>query len=255
VQKSVILKYSLIGFAATMLATQAYADKTKWETLKSGLQYTTIPLQENNKTGKLHAFKINLKQYQLHLTTANSINRNAATAEALGESQKALVAINGGFFSPDRQLLGLRVNNGDIINPVRPISWWSIFYVKNNKAYIAKPQYYQHSNSVTFAVQAGPRLVINGYIPSLKPGIDERSALCINRNGQVIIAATENTPVSTNTLAKVLDKSENQGGLGCYNALNLDGGSSTQLYAKVNNFTLNVPNFNQVTDAIVVTEK
>lgn len=237
-----------------IFANIAHAEQVTWQSLKPGLEYASIPIGENNLKGQLHAFKINLNKYQLHLATASAISRNAATAQTLGEKHNALVAINGGFFSPDRQLLGLRVDNGDIINPVRPISWWSVFYVKNNKAYITRAKYYHHSNSVSFAVQAGPRLVINGRIPSLKPGLDERSAICINRNGQVIIAATENTPISTQTLAQTLDASEKDGGLGCYNALNLDGGSSSQLYASIDKFTLNVPNFNQVTDAIIVTK-
>lgn len=237
-----------------IFANIAHAEQIIWQSLKPGLEYASIPVGENHLKGKLHAFKINLNKYQLHLATASAINRNAATAETLGKKHNALVAINGGFFSPDRQLLGLRVNNGDMINPVRSISWWSVFYIKNNKAHIARAKSYQHSNNISFAVQAGPRLVINGRIPSLKPGLDERSAICINRTGQVIIAATENTPISTQTLAQVLDTSEKSGGLGCYNALNLDGGSSSQLYAKIDNFKLNVPNFNQVTDAIIVTE-
>jgi exopolysaccharide biosynthesis protein len=46
-----------------------------------------------------------------------------------------------------------------------------------------------------------------------------------------------------------------EGGLGCMNALNLDGGSSTQLYAKTQDFSLSIPSFSAVTDAVVVVPK
>jgi hypothetical protein len=47
-------------------------------------------------------------------------------------------------------------------------------------------------------------------------------------------------------------KPEIEGGLECTDALNLDGGSSTQLYANVRLFKINVPGINAITDAILV---
>jgi len=243
-------------FCFNYFPTLIIASPTIWQTLEPGLDYTTTSVSHNaDVPGKLHAFKIDLKNYSLHLVTADQLNKESASVKALNNSIDGLIAINGGFFSPNRKILGLRTENGKIINPVRPISWWSVFYVKHNKAYLVRANKYYHNRHVDFALQAGPRLVINGRIPALKPGVDERTALCITRsNNKVIIAATENTPITTTELANALSTSEKKGGLGCYNALNLDGGSSTQLYAKIDNFSLNVPNFNTVTDAVVVTK-
>jgi exopolysaccharide biosynthesis protein len=73
-------------------------------------------------------------------------------------------------------------------------------------------------------------LIVNGKILStLKPGLDSRTAM-----------------------AKTMVASQIEGGLGCINALNLDGGSSTQLYAKYGNFNLKVAGYSAVTDAILV---
>lgn len=241
---------------SSLLSTTLYAEPITWQHLQTGLDYTTIPMvAANNLPGKLHAFRIDLAQYQLNLATANDFSRNSASAQMFGTHQHALIAINGGFFTPRREILGLRITNGKILSPLKPISWWSVFYVKNNNAYIVPSKNFQSSNDISFAVQSGPRLVVNGAIPSLKPGVDERSALCITRDGKVIIAATENTPIATKDLAKILKQSNKNGGLDCQNALNLDGGSSTQLYAKIDDFDLDVPNFNTVTDAVIVLPK
>ena len=241
------LSFSLLGITLT-----SYAN-TKWETLAPGIQYTKLPI--NKKSDILHAFKINLKQNSLHLITAKQLNQASASVKKLSHYQQGLIAINGGFFSPNREPLGLRIDNGKILSQIRPISWWSVFYIKNNKPYLNRTNQYHTNHNISFAIQAGPRLVIKGKVPSLKTGIDERSAICSTRDQQVIIAATENSTISTTDLAKVLAASEENNGLNCYNALNLDGGSSTQLYARIGDFSLNVPNFNTVTDAIVVTKR
>lgn len=245
----------LLSLSLTCTAT-LYAQPVTWQALQSGLDYTTIPIEDaNNLPGKLHAFRIDLTQYQLNLGTASDLARNSASAQMFGTNYHALIAINGGFFTPGREMLGLRIMNGKVLSPIKPISWWSVFYIKNNQAYIVPSSAFQNTHDISFAVQSGPRLVINGNVPSLKPGIDERSALCITHDGKVVIAATENTPLATKELAKVLKQSNKNGGLACQNAINLDGGSSTQLYAKIQDFDLDIPNFNTVTDAVLVLPK
>jgi uncharacterized protein YigE (DUF2233 family) len=102
-------------------------------------------------------------------------------------------------------------------------------------------------------VQSGPRLLVDGQIPKqLRPGVANRSALGIRRNGQVVILATQNISLSTLELAQIMQRSEPENGLACWQALNLDGGSSTQLYAKVNDFMLSIPSFMPVADVVVV---
>jgi uncharacterized protein YigE (DUF2233 family) len=246
---SSLLLCSIMGFAQT--------NKTHWEKLDTGLSYTSLFIDEGNHTfGKIHAFKMDLKHYDLSIIPANHLNRNATTVEKMVKSCDALVGINGGFFSPEREMLGLRVQHGKLLNPLRPISWWYVFSIENNRPILINPNEFTLHPDTSFAIQAGPRLVVNGKVPnSLKTGFDQRSALCITRDKQVILISTQNLAISTKTFGDILSRPENKGGLGCYNALNLDGGSSSQLYAKIHNFELNVPNFNTVTDAVVIKTK
>ena len=70
-----------------------------------------------------------------------------------------------------------------------------------------------------------------------------------------MIVATENLVIQPTDLADRMRKSEGQGGFACQTALNLDGGSSTQLYAKVGGFKLDVDGLKQVANAVVVLPK
>ena len=115
-----------------------------------------------------------------------------ASADQFAEHSKALLSINGGFFDHEFKPLGLRINNNKLENPLKRISWWGIFYIKNNKPYISNVRRFNHDNEIDFAVQSGPRLLIKGKIPSLKPGIADRSALGITADGKVIILVSTN---------------------------------------------------------------
>jgi len=126
-----------------------------------------------------------------------------------------------------------------------------VFYIKNNKAYVSNVRQFHHNEHIEFAVQSGPRLIVNGKIPPLKPGRAERSSLGITKDGRIIIMITDNTPLSTTELAQFM-KAEP---LGCLNALNLDGGSSSQLHARINGFQRDVHGFSNVSDAIIVKHK
>jgi uncharacterized protein YigE (DUF2233 family) len=229
--------------------------QTQWEWLQPGLAYTVIPIESSNSLGKLHAFRFDLQDYQLQLTLAQDIDRKAASIHQLARSQNALLAINGGFFTPDRQLLGLRIQDSVEVSPLKKTSWWGVFYIKNNKPHIVAQRQYRSSQHIELAVQSGPRLVINGRIPSLKPGLAERSVICIDPQQRVILAATQHAPISTTDLAEILHKSAQRDGLGCENALNLDGGHSTQLFADIDKFRLNITGFSAITDALVVSPK
>ena len=158
------------------------------------------------------------------------------------------MGINGGFFDNTFHPLGLRIQKHKLENPIKAISWWGIFYIRDHKAHISSPKQFSRSDSVEFAIQSGPRLIIDGHIPSLKPGEAERSALGITADGKIIILVSAGSPMSTQKLAHFMQ----QPPLSCLNAINLDGGSSSQLYARIGSFALNVHNFSNVSDAIVV---
>jgi len=226
--------------------------ETLWHPLSTGIEYTKISRPLSFPASAIYAFRINLRYYQLELGFTNNRIIPLITARDLVRKKRALIGINGGFFSTNLKPLGLRISNRKQYTPIKRISWWGVFFIKSRKARIVTQKIFRLNQKYDFAIQSGPRLVINGRIPSLKPGFANRSALGITKNGRVIIAITKNMPMTTTDFAKIMQKPTNKNGLGCINAINLDGGKSSQLYARVNNFTLNIPNLATIADVVLV---
>ncbi len=251
----IILKNCLCCFVGCWLATVATATPTAWQTVAPGLEYTRLGGFTEFPDGYIQAFRIDLNHYNFAIgitKRANDLNFNLAD---LMHAQKAVLATNGGFFTPELKPLGLRVSQGQQLSPLRSTTWWSVFFIAANRAQIVNWKNYQENPAVNFAIQAGPRLLINRAIPQLKPDIDFRTALGINQAGQIILLATENLLLATGDLAQIMRRSTAEGGLDCVDAINLDGGNSTQMYAQMPNFNLEVPSYTTVADGVLVIPK
>lgn len=247
--KSFLLTNLLIAFITSACS---HGTSHTWQSLAPGLFYRKVFINTPQGQGNVHAFRFNLTHYQFRLAFAEDLNQTMLSAREAANQFKALIAINGGFFTPNYASLGLRINNGRQYSPLKKTSWWGIFYVKDNKAFITTPKNYKSRDDIHFAVQSGPRLISEGKIVKLKGGLDRRSALGITQEGEVIIVVTDQIPLSTQQLAELMIKPEQKDGLNCRDALNLDGGSSTQLYAQVGNFNLNIPSFLGVADVVLI---
>ncbi len=220
-----------------------------WRELSPGIEYQDLG---NGSIltlwSHIHAFRIDLKKNHLELVMAKELSKSLASVEEFARFSHALIATNGGFFDQENNPLGLRVSNQQQHNPIKPISWWGVFYINKQRAYLSSPTHYSTSAANNFAIQSGPRLVINGKIPTLKPGYAERTALGITANNQIILVVTENAPLTASALASIMASAP----LRCRNALNLDGGSSTQLVANIGSFQINKRGYSNVSDAIIV---
>lgn len=218
-----------------------------WQSIQPGLEYRYYsPHLIPTTASSVYAFRIDPNHFQLRLINAKSLGQKAAYVNDFAKKSGALIAVNGGFFSTDKEELGLRVQNGKIISPLRNVSWWGVFYIQNNIPKIAAMKNFHMQNNIEFAIQAGPRLLVNNQQLKLTPGRDLRSALCIDPQNHIIIAVTNNLPLTTNQFASVLQK------FGCTDALNLDGGNSAQVYANTGKLHLDIETYRQVADAVGV---
>jgi uncharacterized protein YigE (DUF2233 family) len=231
--------------------TQSVVASKGWRQLAPGIEYQDLKESFLIPWSHIHVFRINLKDNELSLVTAKDLSREHASVDEYAQHSNALLAVNGGFFDGNYKPLGLRIYNKRQKNPAKNISWWGIFYVKNQRAYLANIRQYRSARQIDFAIQSGPRLLIDNRIPPLKPGRAERSALGITQDGHVIVLVTDNMPISTTKLAQLMKATP----LNCENALNLDGGSSSQLHAHIASFQLNVYGFANVSDAVIVKPK
>lgn len=136
----------------------------------------------------------------------------------------AAVACNGGFFDAHRRPMGLRVDQGQAWSQRREADQ-GIFYVQAGRAGLVHQSRWR-GQQAQFALQAGPRLVVQGQALRLRPNLARRTVLGLDPEGRVYLMASRE-PCDLNPVAQALRAPRAQGGLGLAEALNLDGGPST----------------------------
>lgn len=235
-------------FIALLALGISHLSYAQWKMLEPGIEYQDLAPIYIKDWSHIHIFKINLSQQQLKLINYQDIQVPYPSIRQYAEHAHANLAINGGFFDQKQHPLGLRISQFKNTNGFKNISWWGVFYIQNQKAHIASARQFSTKQNIEFAIQAGPRLIIDKNIPSLRPGYAERTALCVLPSQELAIIVTQYFPMTLSQLAHILSQSP----LNCQSALNLDGGSSTQFYAKFPGFFLQMPGLSSVSDAITV---
>ena len=205
-------------------------------------------------TTSLHAFRIDPARFRIDVVRARN-EKTGATADEMARQARALLVVNGGFFTPEHASIGLIVKDGRELSPLHNTSWWSVFAIAGGRPAIYAPKEYAAAKDVRMALQVGPRLAVGGKIPKLKESVAARSAVGITPAGEVVIAITQGPGISMQELARRMSAPAEHGGLGCPDAMALDGGSSSQVYAKVKGFELSLPNFARVTNGLAVLPK
>ena len=218
-------------------------DASDWTRLEPGLSYRKIAVDKKHSGTVpylIHVFKINPRQYDFRPLLAAP--EKYESIRRLADSEGAVVAVNANFFDPTGKPLGLIIKSGKETNPFRKISWWGVFYLEKGKPRIVHSSDWKNTKGITTAIEAGPRLVVNGKVPRLKSEKSQKTAIGINEKGEVLLLTTL-FPFDVGELARLLSRPESRGGLGCVAALNLDGGSSSQMYARVGAFELRLPSY------------
>ena len=195
-------------------ATQRHQGAT-WRSIAPGLQMKTL------KRVNAHAFRIDLKTLRLKAKQS----KQGMSVSDLAKDSDALVAINGNFFDPQYRTQGLLRSDGKTLSRFKRADW-GVFSVHKNKASIVHTRSWtpEKENSAEFAIQCGPRLVVNGRVLSLKRQWARRTAIGVETNRRFMLLVVVNKQILTSELAILMKD------LGARYAVNLDGGSSTQLW-------------------------
>ena len=99
---------------------------------------------------------------------------------------------------------------------------------------------------VTAAIQVGPRILVDGKPPTLKPQAARRTAVALNQTGRFLTIVVARARMEAGALARLLER------LGFHRALMLDGGPSTQLSAELGAFKLDISGGYAVPDLLLV---
>src|SRR5271165_5319012 len=161
-----------------------------------------------------------------------------ALADALrAEGQRLIFAMNAGMFAEDQSPVGLYIENRLKLHDADTRGGATNFHMKPNGVFwvgdgvagvTETSRFLANPPTARFATQSGPMLVVDGRIhPKIKPGgasekIRNGVGAC---NGDAVVFAIADEPVNFDTFARLF-----RDGLGCPNALFLDG-SVSSLYA------------------------
>jgi uncharacterized protein YigE (DUF2233 family) len=187
--------------------------------------------------------EVDLRKHMLRLYWKKSDGTPYAYLSALpraleGEARRMLFATNAGMFDPALKPVGLYVEQGRELVHVNTTSGYGnfhmkpngIFYVSVDRAAVAETgAFVKQSPQADLATQSGPMLVLNGRLhPRFNlhsTSLKMRNGVGVRPDGKVIFAISQ-AEVSFAGFARLF-----RNGLNCPNALFLDGGSASSLYA------------------------
>ncbi len=163
----------------------------------------------------------------------------SALADALARNGETLAfAMNAGMYAPDFSPVGLYVEGGETRHGANTAAGAGNFHMKPNgvfwidgaRAGVTETQRFLKSRArPAYATQSGPMLVAGGRInPHIhESGTSEkyRNGVCV-REGHMARFAVSNAPVTFHQFAALF-----RDRLGCSDALFLDGGTASAIYA------------------------
>ena len=197
-----------------------------------GLEHATMSIGDTGAQAEV--FIADLTRVRLVALDARTENRTAARVTALREEHDAWLVVNGTFFSHSGEPMGLLRQADTELNPLRSADWGVFEVDGSGHARLVHTRDYVPAAEVEMAVQCGPRVVIDGEVPGLKPQSAHRTALCIRNPSEVAVVITRGVVLADAFGRWLADD------LGCRDALLLDGGPSTQLSARVGTLSMDV---------------
>lgn len=200
---------------------------TEWRPVDHGARYRTAGCSGSGPM--LHVVELDPKLWSI-----DAVDGHRRSMSEVVAASDARFAINANFFDVNDRSLGVVVSDGKTLREVHPVSWQSIFSIdRDGHARITRRDAWKQTpSSVVTAVQAGPRLVVNGgknQVARATPSL--RSGVCITREGMVRFFVTApGSYADVHEMVEIAAESDANDGLGCHDAMLFDGGPSAQMY-------------------------
>lgn len=201
----------------------------EWQQVDQGARYRTAGCRGDGSGFQLHVVEVDPNLWAID--AVDGPRRRMADAVAAADAR---FAINANFFDVNDRSLGVIVSGGKTVRRVHPVSWQSIFSIdRDGNARITRRDDWERVRSdVVTAVQAGPRLVVDGEknrVAKAQPSL--RSGVCITGEGKVRFFVTaRGSYADVHEMVELAAKSESEDGMGCSDAMLFDGGPSAQMY-------------------------
>ncbi|MEY2829133.1 MAG: hypothetical protein RIQ33_991 [Bacteroidota bacterium] len=194
----------------------------------------SISLSLKEIDSRIISYEVNPTKSQIQLFWKNDKGEILTNFESLKKHtalhhQKLLMAMNAGMFQEDFSPLGLYIENGKVLQSINLRKGNGNFYMEPNgiffidkkqKAHVISTKDFHLNDSVLYATQSGPMLLINEVIISKftagSKNVNVRNGVGIKPNGEVVFAISKEE-INFYNFANYFKQ------MGCKNALYLDG--------------------------------
>jgi len=183
-------------------------------------------------SSRMTLVKTSLQRYRLGVLRASEFGKRRESINQLAKSYGAVFGINANFFDEEGKPLGLVVSDRTMHKQIHGGGkvLTGVFQVTRDSVSILRRSDFQSANVVD-AVQAGPRLLLEGNkISGLNetPSYSRRAGVCITKDKEVIFFCLDSGffGITFEELQNFLTRED----VGCVDALNFDGGGSAQMY-------------------------
>lgn len=231
------MKCKILGLIFSMLCVPlgSYA---QWQLVSSedsaalpgGAAFVESEIEKGGATVKIQGVRADDRKVSIAVVD-NPVAGEGRLATAMAEGG-FFAGVNGGYFHPDFRPVGLEIADGREVHPFERAKLLSgLFAVVSGRPRLMRSSEFEKSAKVTQALQAGPYLVADG---SVTAGLND------TRRARRTIIATDGkngwgvllmSPVTLADAAQIMATPGAISGLEITHALNLDGGSSSALWA------------------------
>jgi exopolysaccharide biosynthesis protein len=206
----------------------------EWKRISTGIEYTKVVITGSNSflKSEMYLIKVNLNHVQVTGAHAPTLlGKKRTSVRSLVKAKGGIAGINANFFDQNGKPLGVLIIDTENLSSLHRGGklLTGIFQINNDVASIIHREAFT-PEMVRFAVQSGPRLLVNktAVKVSTQDQRSRRSGIALTDQGELVLFATLlRFPGATlNEIQSTLVSS----GLTITDALNLDGGGSSQLF-------------------------
>ena len=227
-----LLSITLLIFSADALGRPL---NVEWRKIGDDLELAELEVRTDSFwTPRLVLLKSSLRRYRPAVVRAGHYGWKSNNVRRLAEASGAVVVINASFFDEHSRPLGLVINRGIVHNKLHRggKALTGILEITGSDVRIVSRDGYE-AQAVREAIQAGPRLVSGGRpVPGMQnnTAVSRRSGVCLDSAGNLVLFCLSGglSGISLPDLQKALIETD------CQDALNFDGGGSSQLYLSPN---------------------
>ena len=202
----------------------------QWQSPRPGIEVVQMIAQVNQRDEAMTVARVTPQQIRVQVRYAQTAPKRVREWYL---AEEADLVINGGYYSPENQALGLLIMNKQRFGQSYR-GFGGMFAVRNRTLSLQwlKTQPYRADSAIDFALQCFPMLVTRGRVVE---GIQDngeqnrRSFVALDQRGRMLFGITQAAQWTLTDLAQYLQKASQ---FEIVEALNLDGGASTGLWIR-----------------------